>query len=178
MEGLKVKGFRCDQKLKAKSNWTFFHFRFMTTRITQHHYLPTVERWRKNTQSFHCSWWDIPWEGWYPYCLFLKPRWYFLHKIWNQDIFYIFQDIFAGLVLMGPLIHLDPKLAGCFMVDKTNRGTIPEKLSFPRKRWLQWLQKCCRAFPYLESMSNWWESILFIEVWKSNRWQVIQRSRS
>jgi len=25
------------------------------------------------------------------------------------------QDIFAGLVLMGPLIHLDPKLAGCFM---------------------------------------------------------------
>ena len=88
MEGLKVKGFRCDQKLKAKSNWTFFLFRFQTTRITQHHCLPTVERWRKNTQSFHCSWWDIPWEGWYPYCLFLKPRWYFLHKIWNQDIFH------------------------------------------------------------------------------------------
>ena len=86
MEGLKVKGFRCDQKLKAKSNWTFF--RFLTTRITQHHCLPTVERWRKNTRSFHCSWWDIPWEGWYPYCLFLKPRWYFLHKIWNQDIFH------------------------------------------------------------------------------------------
>jgi len=25
------------------------------------------------------------------------------------------QDLFAGLVLMGPLIHLDPKMAGCFM---------------------------------------------------------------
>jgi len=25
------------------------------------------------------------------------------------------QDLFAGLVLVGPLIHLDPKMAGCFL---------------------------------------------------------------
>ena len=69
-----------------------------------------------------------------------------------------FQDLFAGLVLVGPLIHLDPKMAGCFLVNPHNCNNSREKWKMfcCRKVWLQCWAKCGQASLSLGLMSNWW----------------------